>query len=118
MATDTLSITLSGLPHQNRTVRNVGVGIGIVILALGFWAAFRRDPAADESAALLKRKEKLLADLVALEEQHRQGRSDERRYASRRQSLVSQLERVMGEIDGLPASPRPRAGGPGSGLAA
>jgi hypothetical protein len=47
----------------------------------------------------VKRKEKLLADLVALEEQRRHNRIDEKKYASRRQTLVTQLERVMGELD-------------------
>ena len=48
---------------------------------------------------LKRRKDKLFADLIALEEDHRQQRVDERRYTSRRQTLVSQLERVMGELD-------------------
>jgi hypothetical protein len=100
-AGDTLTITLSGLPHRNTLVRDVGIGLGVVVLLAGLWAAVsgqaaRRDHAQD----LVKRKEKLLADLVALEEQHRTQRIDERKYVSRRQSLVSQLERVMGELDG------------------
>jgi hypothetical protein len=102
-AGDTLTINLSGLPHKNTMLRNVGLGLGLVILAAGFWAALSVRAGKDEAAELGKRKEKLLADLVALEEQHRQGRIDERRYASRRQSLVSQLERVMGEIDRIAA---------------
>jgi hypothetical protein len=61
---------------------------------------------------LERRKEKLLADLVTLEGQHRQGRVDERRYVSRRQVLMTQLERVMGELDD-PSNLRPLSGGPG-----
>ena len=117
-AGDTLTINLSGLPHRNTTMRNVGLGIGVAILAVGFWAAISRRDSRDETIELVKRKEKLLGDLVALEEQHRQGRVDDRRYTSRRQALMSQLERVMGEIDGAPASERPRAGGPDNGIAA
>jgi hypothetical protein len=41
----------------------------------------------------------LYADLMALEEQRRKGRIDDDRYATRRESLVAQLERVMGELD-------------------
>ena len=102
-AGDTLTVSLSGLPHKNVMLRNVGLGFGLLILVAGFWAALSGGGEKDGAAALGKRKEKLLADLVALEEQHRQGRIDERRYASRRQSLVSQLERVMGEIDHIAA---------------
>ena len=62
-------------------------------------------------AELAARREKLYADLVALEEQHQRGRIDERRYSARRQSLIAQLERVLGELDRTPA-------GGGEGLAA
>jgi hypothetical protein len=117
-AGDTLTVNLSGLPHRNPTLRNVGLGAGVLILVAGFWAALSRAGTTDQTAELTRRKEKLLADLVSLEEQHRQGRVDERRYASRRQSLMSQLERVMGELDGVPTAQRPRAGGPGDGIAA
>ena len=54
-------------------------------------------------AELSKRRERLFADLVTLESQGQQGQVDERRYASRRQSLVAQLERVMGELDRGPS---------------
>jgi hypothetical protein len=114
-AGEALTITLAGLPHRNRLMRNIGLGIGLCILAAGFWAAFggsRRRT--DHAGQLAQRKEKLMADLVALEEQHRQGRVDERRYASRRQSLVSQLERVLGEIE-HPTTHSPRRGGPADG---
>jgi hypothetical protein len=99
-AGDTLSITLSGLPHHSTMLRDVGIGTGALILLIGLWAAFS-GPTAHRihGQELVKRKEKLLAELVTLEEQHRQHRIDERRYVSRRQSLVTQLERVMGELD-------------------
>ena len=35
-AGESLSITLTGLPHRSRLLRNVGVGIGVLILAAGF----------------------------------------------------------------------------------
>jgi hypothetical protein len=111
-AGETLTLTLTGLPHRNTMVRDVGLGVGFVILVAGFWAAFSGRRARKVLAAeLVKRKEKLLADLVALEAQRQQHRIDERRYVSRRQALVVQLERVMGELDRTPA-------GGGEGLAA
>jgi hypothetical protein len=117
-AGDTLTIDLAGLPHHDPTLRNVGLAVGVFILAAGFWFGLSRSGAHDNAAGLAARKEKLLADMVVLEEQHRQGRVDERRYAGRRHSLMSQLERVMAEIDGVAPSERPRAGGPGNGIAA
>jgi hypothetical protein len=95
-----LTLTLTGLPHRNTIVRDVGVAVGVVILAAGFWAALTGPRARNTRLEELKRrKDKLFADLVALEEDHRHQRVDERRYTSRRQTLVSQLERVMGELD-------------------
>jgi hypothetical protein len=99
-AGDTLTITLSGLPHRSTTLRDVGIAAGVLILLGGLWAALsgprvRRD----QLQELTRRRDKLFADLVALEEQHRQHKIDERRYVSRRQALVTQLERVMGELD-------------------
>lgn len=99
-AGDTMTITLSGLPHRDRTVRNVGIGAGVLILLVGLWAGITGQRASRSHAGeLVKRKEKLLADLVALEEQHRLRKVDERKYVARRQALVTQLERVMGELD-------------------
>ena len=99
-AGDTMTITLSGLPHRDRTVRNIGIGAGVLILLVGLWAGITGQRASRSHAGeLVKRKERLLADLVALEEQHRLRKVDERKYVSRRQALVTQLERVMGELD-------------------
>lgn len=99
-AGETMTVTLSGLPHRSTIVRDVGLAAGVLILLAGLWAGIR-GPRASRSQVqeLLKRKEKLLADLVALEEQHRLRRIDERKYGSRREALVTQLERVMGELD-------------------
>ena len=99
-AGDTLTITLSGLPHRSTMVRDIGIGAGVLILLAGFWAAVGgRTARGANTQELTRRKEKLLAELVSLEEQRRQERIDERKYVSRRQALVTQLERVMGELD-------------------
>jgi hypothetical protein len=103
-AGDTLTITLSGLPHRNTLMRDVGLVAGTLLLLVGLWAGFRRGPdRVDQTAELTKRRERLYAELVTLETHRKQGRVDERRYVARRQSLVSQLERVLGELDGGPA---------------
>jgi hypothetical protein len=116
-AGDTLTIHLSGLPHQNRTVRDIGVALGVGVLAIGLWFGIRGQPARKgEVEKLAQRKEKLFAELVQLEEQQRAGRVDAARFEARRQTLMAQLERVMSELDRLPEvhpPARPRRGDPG-----
>lgn len=110
-AGETLSIQLSGLPHHSMVMRNVGLAAGCLILLAGLWFAIRGRPAERDEAELAKRRERLLSDLVSLERQRQQGQVDDRKYAARRQSLVAQLERVMGELDRGPS-------GSGEGVAA
>ena len=99
-AGDSLTVTLTGLPHRNTMVRDVGVAVGVLILVAGFWAALTGPRARNTRIEeLTRRKDTLFADLVALEDDHRHQRIDDRRYTSRRQTLVAQLERVMGELD-------------------
>jgi hypothetical protein len=99
-AGDALTLTLTGLPHRNTIVRDVGVAVGVLILIAGFWVALTGPRARNTRLEELKRrKDKLFADLVALEDDHRHQRIDDRRFAARRQTLVAQLERVMGELD-------------------
>jgi hypothetical protein len=98
-AGDTLTLNLSGLPHHSTLVRDVGVAVGVLILVGGIWAGFAWKPAQAEDVQLKQRREKLYADLLALEDQRRKGRIDDERYATRRELLVAQLERVMGELD-------------------
>jgi hypothetical protein len=96
-------LTLSGLPYRSRAGRWVALAIALLVLLVGAWSAFGgrgRETAPDARRAQLEaRRQKLMADLVKVEEQHREGRSDPGRYASRRQDLVAQLERVYGELD-------------------
>jgi hypothetical protein len=66
-AGETVTINLSGLPFHNRTLRNVGVGLGIVILAVGLWMGTRsRSSQTTQTKQLLQRKEKLFGELVQL----------------------------------------------------
>jgi hypothetical protein len=102
-AGDVLTLYLTGLPHHSTLMRDVGLGVGLLVLALGLWAGVSgRTAGTDHTAELVARRETLFSALVALEDQHRQGQIDDRRYTSRRQSLVSQLERVMSELDRTP----------------
>ncbi len=99
-----LAFTLSGLPHRPTTLRTAGLGLAVAILAIGLWAALCAAPAKrGQAAQLAARREKLFTDLVALEKQQRAGKIEPARYASRRQALVAQLEKVLGELDRAPS---------------
>jgi hypothetical protein len=110
-AGEPVTLHLSGLPYHSTLMRDVGVGLGVVILLIGLLAGVRGQSGRDHGTRLADRKEKLFAELVALEDHHRAGRVDQRRYAARRQSLVAELERAMSELDRAPA-------GGGEGVAA
>jgi hypothetical protein len=61
-----------------------------------------------ERSRLLARREKLLADLVRLENESRTRRAvDPTRYASRREELVTALERIYGALDSDDTGPEP-----------
>jgi hypothetical protein len=101
-AGDTLTVALTGLPHRSTTMRDVGIGLGVAILVIGLWAGVRKPPVSSGKVdQLARRKEKLFSEIAALEEQHRKGKVDANRYGARREALVGQLERVMGELDEL-----------------
>jgi hypothetical protein len=97
----TVSLNFSGLPHAARWPQFVAIGIAVVILSVGAWASFRMTPASADKvrSRLESKRDQLFSDLTALEEQHRAGRIDPQRYASRRQELVAALERIYEEID-------------------
>jgi hypothetical protein len=101
-AGETLTVELTGLPHHSTVMRDVGLAIGFALLAIGLWAGVTGGPARVSTAQLAQRKDKLFADLVEVEAQHRSGRIDQRRYASKRQTLMTQLEQVMSELDRTP----------------
>jgi len=76
-------------------------------LLAGVWGAMSaRHASGDVSrrAALIERRDRLMADLVRAAEQHRSGTLDDRRYGARHADLVAQLERVYGELDRQPGA--------------
>ena len=102
-----LSLTLTGLPGRSRMGRNLSLALAALILLAGAWiAASAKTGSGDASrrAALVERRDRLMADLVRLEEQRRAGTVDDRRYAARHEELVGQLERVYGELDRQPGA--------------
>ncbi|MEO5742440.1 MAG: hypothetical protein ABIS29_17780 [Vicinamibacterales bacterium] len=97
-----LAITVSGMPHHSPWPRRTALGLAIVMLAAGFWAAGRR-PIPGANAARVKqlngKREKIFSELVRLEQQRRAGSVDATKYAERRPALMAQLERVYRDLD-------------------
>jgi hypothetical protein len=101
-AGSTVSFHFSNLPHAPTWPRNVALALAVAILAAGAWASRRTAtaPAADRARERLEqRREKLFAELTALEQRHRDGAVDAARYAERRAELIAALERIYAEID-------------------
>jgi hypothetical protein len=96
-----LRLELTGVPHRSKVPLATALGIAIAILAAGGWAAMRQGGTARASRnrQLEARREKLMTELVRLEEQRRAGKVDDARYATRRRELMVQLARVYGELD-------------------
>jgi hypothetical protein len=100
-----LQLTLSGLPSRSHVGRNLSLALAALVLLAGVYAAATaRTRSGDDSrrASLAERRDRLMADLVRVETQHRAGSLDDRRYGARRTELVAQLERVYGELDRQP----------------
>jgi hypothetical protein len=106
-ANQELALTLSGLPSRSRWGRNLSLGLAILILVAGARAAMSaREASGDASrrASLVERRDRLMADLVRVEEHRRADALDEQRHAARHADLVAQLERVYGELDRQPGA--------------
>lgn len=109
-AGEPIALTISGLPHHSTTGRSVALSLAVIFALLGAWGAWRSiDPAEQEAARkrLISRREKLLKELVRLEQQHQRGGTDEDRYRARRGDLVASLEHVYGELDTVDTGPGP-----------
>jgi hypothetical protein len=98
-----ISLTISGLPHHSALPQWTALTLALTIIVVGAWAATtRRDDEgarAAERKRLVGRREKLLNDLVRVENDQRNGRLDPSRYATRRAELVALLEGVYGALD-------------------
>jgi hypothetical protein len=102
-AGDTLVLEIDGLPDQSETLRDVFIGLSLVVLLAGAWMAFtggRRQ--GNRERQLTARRDKLFEELVALEEKHGAGQVDEADFARRRGVIVAELERLYGQIERIP----------------
>jgi hypothetical protein len=96
---------IKGLPQYEAWHRYVNYAVGIgVLLLLGFAifgvARARRREQVDERAALARKREQLLEDLVALERKHEANKITDKKYERTKENLVKQLERVYAQLDG------------------
>lgn len=103
-----LALTLTGLPHRATWPKNLALALAAAILGAGAWASTRSTRRAPEEQArrrkLDARRERLFAELAAVEQQQRDRTIDAERYAARRKELVAALERVYAELDGEAAA--------------
>ena len=103
-----MRLTFSGLPHHATWPRNLALVLAVAVLGAGAWASTRSTkPAAEEQARRKRldgRRERLFAELTAIEQQHRDQTIDPERYGARRRELVAALERVYAELDGEAAA--------------
>ena len=109
-ANQRIVLRLDGIPHHSVAPRWTALAIAMMVVAIGVWASTRPENSALRAAErnrLLARREKLFADLVRLEHDHRTRRIDEARYASRREALVTALERIYGALDSDDTAPEP-----------
>jgi hypothetical protein len=96
-----LTLELSGLPHHDAWPGTLALVIGAGVLLVGTWAALGRpaggvDP---HRRDLERRREHLFAELLRVEEARRSGALDVEAHAERRAGLMTDLERVYGELD-------------------
>ncbi len=101
-AGDTLTLTLSALPHRPSWPAYLALTLAAVVLAGGAWSATRGRTAPDEDARrrqLHGDRDKLFAELASLEAQRRKGTIDAPAYASRRADLVAELEGLYAQIE-------------------
>lgn len=107
-----IAVTLSGLPHHSGAPRFIALALAAGILLAGlFFAGSSKEYEAVKAAErrrLMGRRDKLLGELARLEQDHRAGKGDDKRYTYRREELVRALEHVYGALDdsaGLESAP-------------
>jgi hypothetical protein len=104
-----LAVDISGMPHHSTGPRNAALAVALVVLGVGAWGALRtggRSGAAAARQQLERRRDKVFAEIIRLDQQRKAGKLDEPEYAERRVDLVAELERIYGELDTEAQGPR------------
>jgi hypothetical protein len=98
-----IELIVDGVPHHSQAPRRVALLLATIVVVAGAWYATRSPAESTTQAAerkrLVARREKLLGELARLEKDRRSGRTDDRRFATRREELVSSLEQVYSALD-------------------
>lgn len=92
----TITLELTGLPHPPAWPRNTALSLAVVVLLGGAWLAIRPkgEPSRPSRKDAEAERERLFATLLDLDDQHRRGELDERRYTEQREDLMAALGRV------------------------
>jgi len=104
-----IELIVSGFPAHSTAPRYIALTLAAFIALAGVWAGTR--PSSDEVSGaserkqLIARRDKLFNELVRVENDHRKGKIDDRRHATRREELVASLEQVYGMLDSHDAGP-------------
>ena len=100
-AGDTITVTLASLPHRPTWPRNLALVLALVVLGAGAWGATRgaSPQQASRQQQMHARRDKLFAELAALEDQRSKGSLDARVYATRREQLVTALEDLYAGLE-------------------
>ena len=101
-AGETLSLTLSGLPHRPSWPKHLALALAAASLGGGAWSAARRRTAPDEDARrrqLHGDRDQLFSALASLEAQRRKGTVDAPTYAARREQIVTALEDLYAGLE-------------------
>ena len=97
-----ITIAFTGLPHAPVWPRNLALALAVLVLLGGAFAAVQGRQArgvAVQRQRLEAERERLFAELTALEQAHRAGSADPVFYSARRRELVVALERIYAALD-------------------
>ena len=98
-AGDTLVVNLSGMPAHSHLPRNIALAAAALVFVVGLWMAMSPAAArASEDAKLEKRRERVLAEVVALERK-RQQKALSAPEEARLERLTSDLEKILAALD-------------------
>lgn len=98
-----LEISIHGVPRDAAWPRILALTLAVLVLGAGAWGAATASQRAARKPATIRhleaRREKLFAELTALEQRHLAGAVPEAQYSRRRREIIADLEKVYGELD-------------------